>query len=183
MVKRFTQKGFSLLELMMVVLIIGVAAATVRLAVSGSDPLDQAQATAETFIYWYSQQQDFVLMSHTDLGLYFMESSVATLSWREGDRAAGESDVVWEVIDQVSYSNDAEDLTFELLLDIESNDWVAFEPNISDHETIIPHVILFSSEEYEPSFLFRIGSASYSDEVIQIKADGFNRLEASRVSF
>lgn len=63
MVKRFTQKGFSLLELMMVVLIIGVAAATVRLAVSGSDPLDQAQATAETFIYWYSQQQDFVLMS------------------------------------------------------------------------------------------------------------------------
>ncbi|TCS42540.1 type II secretion system protein [Reinekea marinisedimentorum] len=179
---RAAQRGFSLLELMMVVLIIGVAAATVRLAVSNSDPLDQAQSTAETFIYWYSQQQDYVLMSHTDIGLYFMESSIATLTWREGDRAAGEADIVWEVLDQVNYSNDSENLTFELLLDIESNEWVAFESGISDHETLSPHVILFSSEEYEPSFLFRIGSTRYHDELIQIKADGFNRLEANRVS-
>jgi prepilin-type N-terminal cleavage/methylation domain-containing protein len=182
MANRTKQQGFSLLELMIVVLIIGVAAATVRLAVSSSDPLDQASETAETFIYWYSQQQDYVLMSHTDIGLYFMETSVAPLTWREGDKSAGEDDIVWEVLNEVNYSSDAEDLTFELLLNIESNDWVSFEPNISDHETITPHVILFTSEEYEPSFLFRIGSDSYHDEVIQITADGYNRLEADRVS-
>lgn len=177
------QRGFTLLELMIVVLIIGVGAATVRVAVTSSDPLEQAQETAETFNYWFSQQQDYVLMSHTDIGLYFMETSIATLNWREGNRDAGEAEIVWEVIEEVNYSNNADDLTFELLLDVESNEWVAFEPNISDHETIEPHVILFASEEYEPSFLFKIGNIDFVDEYIQIKADGFNRLEVSREAF
>ena len=176
------QTGFTLIELMMVVLIIAIGAATVRLIVPQSDPLNQAEKIAQQFQHWFTQQQDQSLMSHEDLGLYFLQSEIISLNWRQGDRVAGEAAIVWEVVDQLSYGHDIESLDFELLLDIESNNWQSLRNAVSDHETITPHVILFASEEYQPSFLFRISQQSYTDEFIELTADGYNRMELNRVS-
>ena len=183
MYKKSPTKGFSLIEIMIVILIIGIGAATVRIVIPNKDPLDDAKNAADNFIHLFSQLQDDSLMRHEDIGLYFMESHIAILSWREGDRDAGEDEIVWDVLTGGPYSDNANQLTFELYLGLESQEWVAFQPNISENETIIPQVILFESEEYEPSFIFRIGSRYYQDEYIEIRADGFNRLEANRVEF
>jgi len=173
--------GFSLIEVMVVILIIGIGAATVRLAVVQEDPLEDTVLTGETFRYWFSKQQDQSLLSNNEIGLYFMESSIAVLSWRAGDEAENEPELVWDVLDQTEYAGDIDTLKIELVLDLESNDWIELESELPENEfDIAPHIILFPSEEYTPSFSLLLRHEEYSDELVSIIGDGYNTLELSR---
>ena len=73
------QLGFSLLEIMIVIIIIGVGASTVRLMAGRSDPLAEVQKTAGSFRFWFSNQLDRALLENTEVGLYFTEASVVLL--------------------------------------------------------------------------------------------------------
>ncbi len=165
---------------MVVLLIIGIGAATVRLMVAKSDPIDDVVGTANTFQYWFSQQLDQSLLTHEEIGLYFMESSIAVLSWHEGDPQKGEDTVIWNVENEVNYANDTDDLVVELMQNIEALEWVPLEPDIIENTTLIPHVIIFPSEEYQPSFQLNFKSRDYFDEYMSIIGDGFNRLRVKR---
>ncbi|WP_320822777.1 prepilin-type N-terminal cleavage/methylation domain-containing protein [Reinekea sp.] len=173
--------GFSLIELMVVLLIIGIGAAAIRLGVVQNDPFDDLQRTGETLVHWFTREQDQSLISHSETGLYFMTGSVATLSWREGDLDAGEADVVWSVINEAAYDNNNDELVVELMLDMESQQWVALSEQLPEDVALIqPQVILLPSEEYTPSFLLILRLDDASEQLVRIVGDGFNRLELTR---
>lgn len=178
--KATAQSGFSLLEVMIVVLIIGIAAATVRLTMFRDDPLEAIEKSAHAFAFWFSRQVDQTLLSGNEKGLYFTEQSVAVLEWREGIPEEGEPEVVWEVQDEVAYSDD-DALDVELMLDNEARQWVALSTEMPEDFTMTPlHLILLPSEEYQPSFTLQFTHTDNRTEQISITGDGYNRLKVSR---
>ena len=179
--RRRRDAGFSLIELMVVILIIGIGAAAIRLGVVRNDPLDDLQRTGDSLVHWFTRAQDQSLVTLSETGLYFMTGSVATLSWHAGDPDAGEAEVVWTVVNESAYANDNEDLIVELLLDLESQQWVALSATLPEDLTRIqPQIILLPSEEYTPSFVMTLRLDALSEQLISIVGDGFNRLELSR---
>ncbi|MFT7289867.1 MAG: general secretion pathway protein H [Reinekea sp.] len=173
--------GFSLIELMVVILIIGIGAAAIRLGVVRNDPLDDLQRTGDILVHWFTRAQDQSLVTLRETGLYFMTGSVATLSWQAGDPDAGEADVVWSVVSESPYVNENDDLIVELMLDLESQQWVALSEALPEDPALIqPQVILLPSEEYTPSFVMTLRLDAMSEQLIRIVGDGFNRLELSR---
>jgi general secretion pathway protein H len=179
--QRLHQKGFSLLEIMIVILIIGVGAASIRLATINDDPMEDVLKTANAFSFWFGNQQDQVLLSNTENGLYFTETGVVLLSWREGIEEDNEDEIVWEVQSEVEYSTSVDDLDVQLTLDLESQQWIDLEPTIPENPAdLAAHIILFPSEEYQPSFLLTFSRDSYTDQSIQLLGDGFNPVKVTR---
>lgn len=180
-ISRKRQIGFSLIEIMIVILIIGIGAATVRLAVTQSDPLEDVEKSMNAFGFWFINQQQTSLLTNTEIGLFFTKSGISVLSWRNGIEEDNEEAIVWEESSNFEYSSKINDLMVELILDNESQQWVELDTEIpEDSYDLIPHVILFPSEEYEPSFTLSFYRDSFLDEQLVAKGDGFNVLELNR---
>jgi prepilin-type N-terminal cleavage/methylation domain-containing protein len=178
---RQNQNGFSLIEIMIVLVIIGVGFATVRLAVTQSDPLEDVEKSMNAFSFWFINQQQTSLLTNTEIGLFFTESGISALSWREGVEEDNEEAIVWEETSNFEYSTKVNDLIAELILDNESQQWINLESEIpEDSYDLIPHIILFPSEEYEPSFTLSFYRDSYLDQQLIGKGDGYNALELTR---
>jgi prepilin-type N-terminal cleavage/methylation domain-containing protein len=175
------QTGFTLLEIMIVLIIIGVGFATVRLAVTQSDPLEKEVKTIDAFSFWFTNQQQTALLNNTELGLFFTKTGIVALNWREGIEEDNEEEIVWEESSNFEFSSKGTDLIVELILDNESEQWVDLEtePPEESYE-LSPHIILFPSEEYEPSFTLTFYRDSYLDEQVVAKGDGYNSLEIKR---
>lgn len=177
------QSGFSLLEIMIVILIMGIGAGAIRLAVASNDPLDETVEVAEAFDYWFDRVLDQALLSQSDIGLYFLKDGLIQLSWRAGQESGNEPDIVWEEQERIEYTNGSKRdlLRVELTLGIESPLWIDLEANEPDIEpSLTPHVIIFASEEYTPSFKLEMHNEQYADEYMTLVGDGFNRLALSR---
>lgn len=178
--RRLKQDGFSLLEVMIVVLIIAVGAATVRLLAVNDNQLDDVEKQGHAFEFWFGRQLDQSLLSGQEIGMFFSEQSIAALSWREGDPDIGEPDFVWEPESTWTLSVD-DNVTVELMLDNENRQWVALESEQpEDYLDLTPHLIILPSEEYQPSFTFVLSHDAVRDRQISVSGDGFNRLKVSR---
>lgn len=175
------QFGFSLLEIMIVIIIIGVGAASVRLAITSADPLDDLVESADAFEYWFTNLQQKSLMNSSEIGLHFTKNGFHVLQWRDGIEADYENEIVWESIEEITYASDVPDLIAELVLDNESKNWIELEDELPEEiNDIAPHVILFPSEEYEPTFTLSYYRDSYLDEQVSIIGDGYNPVEWQR---
>lgn len=167
-------RGFSLLELLVVVIIIGVAAGAVRLAVTEPQPLRKMRASAERLAYRIGQVRDRVLLENRERGLLITGEGVYPLHWREGDENAGEPAIVWQVGEGESpLWQPPEQTRLRLSLD---GSWieVADEPP-EDALDWQPQIILLPSEDYTPAFelvLERLDGGA-----VRLLGDGFNQPE------
>lgn len=174
-------KGFTLIEVLVVILIMGVVLSMISLASTSKDPLEDTLKKSYAFQYWFSKIIDQSLLSGDDIGLYFTESTILTLSWRKGDLTESEPETVWEPHGSLGSFAIPEQLNLELFLDVELSDWVELEAVRPDPDVFItPHVVVTPSEEYFPSFLINFYSEDYSNEQVVVLADGFNRARVTR---
>lgn len=175
------QAGFSLLEMMIVVLIIGIGAASVRLATVNRDPLDSLDTSARAFAFWFTRQSDQALLSGTEKAVLFTEQNATLYEWRDGVPDDGEPEIVWEAVDEFSFSDD-DDHSIELMLDNQARQWVALEqsPPEDDITTDLMHLIILPSEEYQPSFTLAFTHDDIRNKQITIVGDGYNSLQVSR---
>ncbi|MFQ3230678.1 type II secretion system protein [Reinekea sp.] len=174
-------KGFTLIEVLVVILIMGVVLSMISLATTTKDPLEETLKKSYAFQYWFDKVIDNALLSGEDVGLYFTETSVLTLSWREGDLEEAEPDIVWNAHESLGTFTFPDSLNLELFLDIELSDWVDLEVTPPDEdEFLVPHIVVTPSEEYFPTFLINFYDQNYSDEQVIVLADGFNRARVTR---
>ena len=60
--------GFSLIELMVVILIIGIGSAAIRLGVVRNDPLYDLQRTGDILVHWFTRSSDLAFSIRIRLG-------------------------------------------------------------------------------------------------------------------
>lgn len=174
------QAGFSLIELMVVLIIIGVAAAGVRLAITEEDPLRDMQRSAEQLAHRIGQAQDRVLLSNRERGVHVLADGVQFLQWRAGDAVMAEPDIIWEASQAPPVEWQAgEDV--ELMLELDEQ-WIELHHDMpEDPMTWQPHIILLPSEDYIPAYKVIFRSTHFQRGEIHMMGDGFNRPEVIRV--
>lgn len=178
--KPLQHRGFSLLEIMIVLVIIGVGAGTLRLLITPDDPFTNLERAAGAFAFWFGHELDQALLNNREVGLYFSAQGVTLMHWREGDPALGETDIVWEAEPETLYADLPQDTRVELVLDTEANQWVALTAAQPEPpETFLPHLLVFPSEEYQPSFEL-VFSSDATAAAVSIVADGYNRPVVTR---
>lgn len=179
--RHLKKNGFTLIEVLVVILIMGVVMSMISLASQTKDPLEDTVKKAHGYQHWFSKSIDQSLLSGNEVGLYFTETTIAPLTWREGDPMEAEPDIVWEAHGQLSAFTIPEGLRLELFLDIDLGDWVDIEIELpKEGKFMTPHVVVTPSEEYFPSYLIHFYDENYQDEQIRIIADGFNRAKVIR---
>jgi general secretion pathway protein H len=166
---RYLVNGFTLIEVLVVILIMGIVISMATLSNTSSDPLKDTVDKSEGFKYWFGKITDHSLLSGDDIGLYFTESSIIALTWREGDLLEAEDEIVWEPYSDIETFIVPETLKFEFFLDVELSEWVELEREPPEEGmVIIPHVVITPSEEYFPSFFINFYDPEYSDEQVKI---------------
>ncbi|MFG1496448.1 prepilin-type N-terminal cleavage/methylation domain-containing protein [Saccharospirillum sp. HFRX-1] len=172
--------GFSLIELLVVIIIIGVAAGAVRLAISQPDPLGDLERSAQQLAYRFGQVQDRVLLSGEDRGLVFVDGSAQFLSWSEGDPREGEPDVLWQIDDGMPTWQVPDNTELTLICDGQHIELLRNPPE--DERNWQPMIVLLPSEDYQPSFDLYLRAPGLDNQAVRLHGDGFNRLEVSRVT-
>lgn len=172
--------GFSLIELLVVIIIIGVAAGAVRLALVQPDPLTELERSAQQLAYRFGQVQDRVLLSGQEQGLTLAGKDIQFLTWRDGKPRSGEPDIVWEPNEQAPAWQAPEDV--ELLLELEER-WTNIPAGPpEDALDWQPLILLEPSESYQPTFKLYLKPLGLEADAILIEGDGFNRPEVRRVT-
>lgn len=171
-------QGFSLLELMVVIVIIGIAAGAVRLAVTSNDPVQELEQAAGQYAYRIERIQDQVLLSNRERGLIFVQDGVYQLEWREGDEMLSEPEIVWSLYEEEKAWGVSEDIQLNLTLE---NQWIELNQALPTEEFALePHVILLPSEDYTPAYSLVLSLTDSVNDEIRIRADGFNSPEVIR---
>ncbi|PTY36616.1 hypothetical protein BGP77_04790 [Saccharospirillum sp. MSK14-1] len=172
--------GFSLIELLVVIIIIGVAAGAVRLAISQPDPLGDLERSAQQLVYRFGQVQDRVLLSGKDRGLVVVDGEVQFLGWKKGDPRQGEPDILWAIDDALPIWQAPDDT--ELTLFSAGQPTMTLTQAPEDPRDWRPMIILLPSEDYQPRFDLYLRPQGMDNQAIRVHGDGFNRLEVSRVT-
>ena len=171
-------RGFSLLELMVVIVIIGIAAGAVRLAVTDNDPVQELEQAASQYAYRMERIQDQVLLSNRERGLIFVQDGVYQLEWREGDEMLSEPEIVWSLYEDQKVWGVSEAIQLGLTLE---NQWIELNQALpTEPFALEPHVILLPSEDYTPAYDLSLSLTSSINDEVRVRADGFNRPEVLR---
>ncbi|MHA7878265.1 MAG: type II secretion system minor pseudopilin GspH [Saccharospirillum sp.] len=173
------QAGFTLMELLVVLIIIGVAAGAVRLAVTDEAPMAEVEQDAERLAYRFGQVQDRVLLSNRERGVLILQDELVFLDWREGDPMAGEPDILWSETDSNPSRWRAGEQT-ELALQLDGR-WLELSPDPPENERDWqPHLIIMPSEDYHPAFRLSLRHRDLLRGEVWVEGDGFNRLQVVR---
>lgn len=162
-------RGFTLLEILIVVVIVGVLTGTVILGFTGADTEQRLKGSAEQLAYTIELARQHALQRNREWGLYvepetvqFVEFDPEIQTWNERtERPFGDIEVMPNV---------------ELRVESEGFGQLADE----DQEDL-PQVILFSSGEVTPFTLYM--EPQWDTLGWTLRSDGISRTAAERMEF
>jgi general secretion pathway protein H len=160
--------GFTLIEVMVVVVLIGIMASLVQYNVAGNNPADKLQHESARFNAIFEVATDYGMLNNIELGLVVKKDSYQFLGY-DGTSWADIPDQDWlakvSLPEEVQLSIELEDLPIEepLLFDAdtfkEEDDFTLLSQE-GQEKRIIPQVYLLSGGDLTPfSVTFRLNEA------------------------
>jgi general secretion pathway protein H len=162
--------GFTLIEVMVVVVLIGIMASLVQYNVAGNNPADKLQHESARFNAIFEVATDYGMLNNIELGLVVKKDSYQFLGY-DGTSWADIPDQDWlakvSLPEEVQLSIELEDLPIEepLLFDAdtfkeEDEDDFTLLSQEGQEKRIIPQVYLLSGGDLTPfSVTFRLNEA------------------------
>jgi general secretion pathway protein H len=162
--------GFTLIEVMVVVVLIGIMASLVQYNVAGNNPADKLQHESARFNAIFEVATDYGMLNNIELGLVVKKDSYQFLGY-DGTSWADIPDQDWlakvSLPEEVQLSIELEDLPIEepLLFDADTfkeqdEDDFTLLSQEGQEKRIIPQVYLLSGGDLTPfSVTFRLNEA------------------------
>jgi general secretion pathway protein H len=180
------QQGFTLLEVMVVLTIIGLMLGIATLSTGGNEQKHEAQQQALRFIAQLDAYRNEAVFQNIDLGLamdgqttqllqYIDINSPSQINGKDKEELSKLKKNPWSAYDgNLKDSTELpEYLSMSLMLDEKDID---FNDLIDEDDEVKPAILFLSSDEYTP---FKVTLQHESDESfsIFISGDGFSRFE------
>lgn len=181
----YRQSGFTLLEIMVVLTIIGMMLGMATLSSGGNEQKQEAQQQALRLIAQMEAYRNEAVFQNIDLGLAMDEQSTQLLKYVDPIALAKETDKSSEELNKlkenpwdtyhgtlISSSSLPDHLTMGLMLEDKEVDF----SDLVTEESVKPAILFLSSDEYTP---FKISIQSLHDESFSlfIEGDGFSRFQ------
>ncbi|MEQ8783466.1 MAG: type II secretion system minor pseudopilin GspH [Roseibium album] len=163
------QRGFTLLELLVVVVLVALLTGTVILGFTGADTEQRLRGGAEQLAYTIELGRQYALQRNREWGLYVEPDAIEFAEFDPEERA-------W--VTQVGRPFDKADLMPGVTLRVESEGLGDLPSAERDR---LPKVILFSSGEVTPFTLFM--EPEWNAPAWEVSSDGLSRTAAARAEF
>ena len=161
---RFRQAGFTLLEVMLVLLLIGLLATTVVLNFSGDSPEQRLQKETERFQQVFQFVAETAMLKQQECGLVLQEGSYSFVyfdgeKWLQADQPKAAE--LYELAEDIRLQLELEGLPgaeLSLLSQLNWQDDDEFTDNASEQPPVLPQVFILSSGEISPfRLMFQLG--------------------------
>jgi general secretion pathway protein H len=179
------QRGFTLLEVMVVLVIIGLLLSMVNLGGSGRQAQSETEQLARRFQGAFDMYREEAVFQNIDLGVAILPESTTLLSYQDINSQEFTAGLDREELDALAknpwqaYSGRLgatievpEQVSLALFVEGVEVDTETLQGD-GDDEGPLPALLFLSSDEYTP---FRIGLGHIDDQafLITVKGDGFN---------
>jgi general secretion pathway protein H len=189
--RRLKSGGFTLIEVMVVLLIIGMMLGMATLSTGGNEHKQEARQKALRFIAQLDAYRDEAVFQNIDLGLAMDGQSTQLLKYVDvlnpthmADKTKEEvtklKDNPWDAYEgNLKNSSDLpEQLSMRLMLEDKDIDF----SDLIDDDGVRPAILFLSSDEYTP---FKVTLQSQYDESFSlfIEGDGFSRFQMTTENY
>lgn len=163
-------RGFTLLELLVVVVLVALLTGTVVLGFTGADTEHRLRASAEQLAYTIELGRQYALQRNREWGLYVEPDGVQFAEFDPQERA-------W--LEQTARPFGTVEIVENVALRVESEGVEGLAA--AEDEEDLPKVILFSSGEVTPFTVYL--EPEWDTASWEVSSDGLSRVEAERAEF
>ncbi len=167
---RWSQTGFTLIEILVVVLVVSILMGVVASSFSGSDREQTFRGYSERLALRIEFARDKALQSNREWGVFLDEDGVRFAEFDEVN-------AIWSPRGDKPFNADAYDRNVEFELVIEDLPGNLQAPEDPDEE--IPNIVLFSSGETTP-FEISVIPIDWDTRPWLLTSDGFTRTAITR---
>tara|TARA_Y100001947_G_C10322371_1_gene296773 strand:+ start:1026 stop:1565 length:540 start_codon:yes stop_codon:yes gene_type:complete len=157
-----TERGFTLIEILIVVLVIGVLLGVVTTSFTGSSNAVVIEGFAQRMITRVEMARDKAIQQNMEWGMriendsyYFMKFNQARGAWSKYSERPFET----------------ESITSDIEMSVRAD---SYEGSLASQDQLLPHIVFFSSGEVTP-FEISINHLAAPDTVLSLESDGFMR--------
>ncbi|WP_371187736.1 type II secretion system minor pseudopilin GspH [Thalassotalea maritima] len=153
------EKGFTLLEIMMVMVVLGIMFSAVVPNIRGADPRDELEQQTHQFVQLFTLASEFALLNNVELGLRIEDNTYQFLAY-DGRRwvPVPDQDMLTQVsleqpiqlalsLDDLPIDDDAMVVEQSMFRDLEDD---LFEGDLEEEKPIYPQVFILSAGDITP---------------------------------
>lgn len=163
------QSGFTLLELLVVVVMVAVLTGTVILGFTGADTEQRLRGSADQLAYAIELARQYALQRNREWGLYVEPDAIQFVEFDPEEKA-------W--VERTERPFGSTEILPNVELRVESE---RFDQLSKQDQEDLPRVILFSSGEVTPFTLFM--EPQWDAPAWEVSSDGISRTRAERAEW